>query len=107
MPLNKDINYCIDLELDTNSHFYPSITHAPKESKSFLIKDLFILLLPQGALVLLVKKKGGSIRMCIDYRQMNKFTIQNKYLLPRINNIFDQSQGASNLSKIDLSSGYH
>ena len=49
--------------------------------------------LPWGALVLFVKKKDGSLRMYIDYRQLNKVTIKNKYLLPRIDDLFDQLQG--------------
>ncbi|KAJ9535649.1 LOW QUALITY PROTEIN: hypothetical protein OSB04_un001198 [Centaurea solstitialis] len=62
---------------------------------------------PWGAPVLFVKKKYGSLRMCIDYRELNKRTIKNKYPLPRIDDLFDQLQGASYFSKIDLRSGYH
>ena len=62
---------------------------------------------PWGAPVLFVKKKDGSLRMCIDYRQLDKFTIKNKYPLPRIDEFFYQLQGASYFSKIDLRSGYH
>ncbi|GJU78194.1 putative reverse transcriptase domain-containing protein, partial [Tanacetum coccineum] len=62
---------------------------------------------PWGAPVLFVKKKDGSFRMCIDYHELNKLTIKNRYLLPRIDNLFDQLQGAHYLSKIDLRSGYH
>ncbi|KAI3670569.1 hypothetical protein L1987_87907 [Smallanthus sonchifolius] len=62
---------------------------------------------PWGAPVLFVKKKDGSMRMCIDYRELNKRTMKNKYLLPRIDDLFDQLQGASWFSKIDLRSGYH
>ena len=61
---------------------------------------------PWGAPILFVKKKDGSLRMCIDYRQLNKVTIKNKYPLP-IDDLFDQIQGASYFSKICLRSGYH
>ena len=60
-----------------------------------------------GAPILFVKKKDGLMRMCIDYRELNKRTVKNKYPLPRIDDLFDQLQGASYFSKIDLRSGYH
>ncbi|GKE42737.1 putative reverse transcriptase domain-containing protein, partial [Tanacetum coccineum] len=62
---------------------------------------------PWGAPVLLVKKKDGSFRMCIDYHELNKLTVKNRYPLPRIDDLFDQLQGSSIYSKIDLRSGYH
>ena len=62
---------------------------------------------PWGAHVLFVKKKDGTLRLCIDYRQLNKLTVKNKYLLPKINDLFDQLKGASIFSKIDLRSRYH
>ncbi|GJZ61036.1 hypothetical protein Tco_0617173 [Tanacetum coccineum] len=57
--------------------------------------------------VLSVKNKDGSFRMCIDYRELNKLTVKNRYPLPRIDDLFDQLQGSSAYSKIDLRSGYH
>ncbi|GKD60572.1 putative reverse transcriptase domain-containing protein [Tanacetum coccineum] len=62
---------------------------------------------PWGAHVLFVKKKDGSFRMCIDYRELNKHTVKNRYPLPRIDDLFDQLQGSIVYSKIDLRSGYH
>ncbi|KAI3805555.1 hypothetical protein L1987_28049 [Smallanthus sonchifolius] len=62
---------------------------------------------PWGAPVLFVKKKDGSFRICIDYRELNKLTIKNRYHLPRIYDLFDQLQGSTYFSKIDLRSGYH
>ncbi|GKF15135.1 putative reverse transcriptase domain-containing protein, partial [Tanacetum coccineum] len=62
---------------------------------------------PWGAPVLFVKNKYGSFRMCIDYRELNKLTVKNRYPLPRIDDLFDQLQGSRVYSKIDLRSGYH
>ena len=62
---------------------------------------------PWGAPVLFVKKKDGSFRLYIDYRQLNNVTIKNKYPLPRIDDLFDQLQGTRYFSKINLRSGYH
>ena len=61
----------------------------------------------RGAPVLFVKKKNDTLRMCIDYRQINKVTVKNKYMLPRIEDLFYQLRGASVFSKIDLRSGYY
>ncbi|WMV50437.1 hypothetical protein MTR67_043822 [Solanum verrucosum] len=63
--------------------------------------------LTMGAPILFVLKKDGSLRMCIEYRQLNKVTIKNKYPIPSIDDLFDPLQGASFFSKIDLRSGHH
>ncbi|GJZ68791.1 putative reverse transcriptase domain-containing protein [Tanacetum coccineum] len=62
---------------------------------------------PWGAPVLFVKKKDGSFRMCIDYQELNKLTMKNRYPLPRIDDLFDQLQGSNVYSKIDMQSVYH
>jgi hypothetical protein len=62
---------------------------------------------PWGALVLFVKKKYGSMRLCVDYQALNEVTIKNKYPLPRIDDLFDQLKGVKYFSKIDLRSGYY
>ena len=62
---------------------------------------------PWGAPVLFVKKKDGMLRLCIDFRQLNKVIVKNKYPLPRIDDLFDQLKDARIFSKIDLRSRYH
>ena len=63
--------------------------------------------IPWGALVLFVKNKDKTFRLCIDYRQLNRVTIKNQYPLPRIDDLFDQLRGARVYSKKDLRTGYH
>ncbi|GKB66715.1 putative reverse transcriptase domain-containing protein [Tanacetum coccineum] len=76
------------------------LTEQPKElSDKGFIRPNFS---PWGALILFVKKKDGSFRMCIDYRELNKLTVKNRYPLLRIDDLFDQLQGSSVYSKIDL-----
>ena len=62
---------------------------------------------PWGAPILFAKKKGKTLRLCVDYRQWNRVMIQNRYLLPRIDDLFDQLRGARVYPKIDLRAGYH
>ncbi|XP_070034768.1 uncharacterized protein [Nicotiana tomentosiformis] len=109
---NREINFGIDLFLDTKPISISPYRMAPTELKEIKVqlKDLldkgFIRpsVSPWGALVLFVRNKDGSLRMCIDYRQLNKLTIKNKYPLPRIDNLFNQLLGAQCYSKIDLRS---
>jgi hypothetical protein len=62
---------------------------------------------PWGAPIIFVKNKCGTLRLCIDFRQLNKVTIKKNYPFPRINDLFDKLKGARIFSKIDLGSGYH
>ena len=87
----------------------PSEMKELKEQVQELLNKVYIRpsVSPWGAPVLFVKKKDCSMRLCIDYRELNRVTIRNKYPLPRIDDLFDQLQGAAYFSKIDLRSGYH
>ncbi|KAH0689359.1 hypothetical protein KY289_016717 [Solanum tuberosum] len=115
VPPEREIDFGVDLIPDTRPISIPPYIMALAELKELKeqLKDLldkgFIRpnVSPWGAPVLFVRKKDGSLRMCIDYRQLNKVTIKNKYPLPMIDDLFDQLQGASCFSKIDLRSGYH
>ena len=115
LPPEREIEFCIDVVPGTDLISVPPYKMVPIELKELneQLKELldkgFIRPSPSlwGALVLFVKEKDGSLRLCIDYRQLNKVTINNKYPLPRIYDLFDQLQGARCFSKIDLRSGYH
>ena len=110
-----EIEFCIDIVPSMDPISMPPYKMAPAELKELneqskeLLDKSFIRpsTSPWGAPVLFVKKKDGSLRLCIDYRMLNKVTIKNKYPLPRIDDLFDQLQGAQCFSKIDLRSGYH
>ena len=115
LPPEREIDFPIDLVPGTAPISLPPYRMAPAELKELkaqlqeLVDGRFIRpsISPWGAPVLFVKKKDGTWRLCIDYRQLNKVTIRNKYPLPRIDDLFDQLQSAKVFSKIDLRSGYH
>jgi hypothetical protein len=115
LPPKRDIDFCINL--------MPGATPVLKTPYRMSTLELSELLMhleellnkgyicpsvsPWGALVLFVKKKDGTLILCIDFRQLNKVTIKNKYPLPMIDDLFDQLKDANIFSKIDLRSGYH
>ncbi|GJT93241.1 putative reverse transcriptase domain-containing protein, partial [Tanacetum coccineum] len=115
LPLTRQVEFHIELIPGAAPVARAPYRLAPVEMKELAkqLKELsdkvFIRLSssPWGAPILFVKKKDGSFRMCIDYRELNKLTVKNRYLLPRIDDLFDQLQGSSIYSKIDLRSGYH
>ena len=115
LPIDREIEFCIDLVPGTQPISIPPYRMAPAELRELKVQLQDLLdkgfvrpsASPWGAPVLFVKKKDGALRLCIDYRQLNKATIKNKYPLPRIDDLFDQLQGARFFSKIDLRSGYH
>ena len=109
------MEFTIDLIQRTKPISIPPYRMAPVELRELkaqleeLLSKGFIRpsISPWGALVLFVKKKDGSLWLCIDYRQLNKVTIRNQYPLPRINELFYQLQGFRVYSKIDLKLGYY
>jgi hypothetical protein len=115
LPLRRDIDFLIEL-----SPGVVPVSRTPYQMNTPKLVELKLQLRemmdkgyiqpsvsPWGAPVLFVKKKDSTLRLCIDYRQLNKVTIKNKYPLPKIDDLFDQLGGASIFSKIDLRSGYH
>ncbi|XP_070019883.1 uncharacterized protein [Nicotiana sylvestris] len=114
-PPDRDIDFCIDLAPGTQPISIPPYRMAPKKLKELkeqleeLLAKGFVRpsVSPWGVPVLFVKKKDGTMRMCIDYRQLNKVTMKNKYPLPRIEDLFNQLQGARVFSKIDLRSRWY
>nr|GEX71356.1 putative reverse transcriptase domain-containing protein [Tanacetum cinerariifolium] len=115
LPPTRQVVFQIDLIPGTAPVAWAPYRLAPLEMKELseqlkeLSKKGFIRpsSSPWGAPVLFVKTKDGSFRMCIDYRELNKLMVKNRYPLPRIDDLFDQLQGSSVYSKIDLRSGYH
>nr|GEV20980.1 hypothetical protein [Tanacetum cinerariifolium] len=114
LPPQRQVEFCIDLVLGATS-----VAKSPYHLAPLEMQELFAQLQelqdngfirpshsPWGAPVLFVKKKDGALRMCIDYRELNKLTIKNRYPLLRIDDLFDQLQRARYFSKIDLRSVY-
>ncbi|GJY03192.1 putative reverse transcriptase domain-containing protein [Tanacetum coccineum] len=115
MPIKLG-SFSVIIGMDRLSKYYARIicdekvVYIPIDGETLIIRDRGFIrpsTSPWGAPILFVKKKDGSFRMCIDYRELNKLTIKNRYPLPRIDDLFDQLQGSSVYSKIDLRSGYH
>jgi hypothetical protein len=115
MPPDRDIEFVIELKSGTapiyKTPFRMTTTELVelKEHIKELLEKGFIRpsSSPWGAPMILVPKKDGTQRLCVDYRALNEVTIKNKYPLPRIDDMFDQLRGACMFSKIDLRSGYH
>ncbi|KAL0561652.1 hypothetical protein IC582_002092 [Cucumis melo] len=112
---HREVEFAIELEPGTVPISRAPYRMAPAELKELKVQLQELLdkgfirpsVSPWGAPILFVKKKDGSMRLCIDYRELNKVTVKNRYPLPRIDDLFDQLQGATVFSKIDLRSGYH
>jgi hypothetical protein len=115
LPPDRDVEFTIELEPGTAPISRCPYRMAPKElaemkkqleelrNKGFIHPSSS----PWGCPAIFVKKKDGTLRMCVDYRPLNVVTIKNKYPLPRIDALFDQLAGAKVFSKIDLRLGYH
>ena len=115
LPSHKDVDFVIELHPGT-----PPISMTPHRMTPVELQELKVQLQelpdkcfirsstsPWGTVVLFSKKKDKTLQLCIDYRQLNKVTIKNRYPLPRIDDLFDQLRGARVYSKIDLHTGYH
>ena len=115
LPPKRGVDHRIELKPGSSPTSRPTFRMSPSELDELKkqlseLSDLGFIQpskSPFGAPVLFVKKKDGSMRMCVDYRQLNEITIKNKYALPRVDELFDRLHGASYFSKIDLRSGYH
>jgi hypothetical protein len=115
MPPDRDVEFVIELQPGTAPISKRPYRMSPKELAELKIQLQELLdkgyirpsSSPWGSPALFVKKKDGSLRMCVDYRPLNAVTIKNKYLLPRIDVLFDQLASAKVFSKTDLRSGYH
>lgn len=115
LPPVRDTGHTIPLEPGAKAPFRPMFRLSPKEMDEVerqvteLLKHGLIepSSSPYGAPILFVGKKDGTLRMCIDYRALNKITVKNKYPLPRIDQLMDSLAGAQVFTSLDLQSGYH
>ena len=115
LPPQRNVDHHIEVEPNSVPPFRPTYRMSPAELQE-VVKQLSSYLemghirpssSPYGAPVLFVRKKDGTLRMCVDYRALNKQTVKNRYPLPRIDELLDQLHGARIFSKLDLSQGYH
>jgi hypothetical protein len=115
LPPARDIDHRIEILPGSSPTSKPTYRFSPKENDELKrqLADLFAKGFiqpsksPYGAPVLFVRKKNGKMRLCMDYRELNRITVKNKYPLPRVDELLDRLQGAKWFSKIDLQSGYH
>ena len=115
LPIHRDVDFIIELHPGTSPISMTPHRMSPVELQELKVQIQDLLdkgfirpsTSPWGAPVLFAKKKDKTLRLCIDYRQLNKVTIKNRYPLLRIDDLFDQLRGAQVYSKIDLHTGYH
>ena len=115
LPPHRDIDFGIELHPGISPISMTSHRMAPVESQELRVQLQELLdkgfirpsTSPWGASVLIAKKRGKTLRLCLSYRQLNRVMIQNRYLLSRIDDLFDQLKGARVYSKIDFRAGYH
>jgi Reverse transcriptase (RNA-dependent DNA polymerase) len=115
LPPDRGVGHTIELEAGARPPYRPMYRLSPAEQKEVerCVRELLSKGLiepstsPYGAPILFVTKEDGSLRMCVDYRALNKLTVKNRYPLPRIDDLFDKLKGAKVFSTLDLASGYH
>ena len=115
LPPQRVVDFGIELHPGTSPISMTSHRMAPVELQELIVQLQELLdkgfirpsTSPWGTPVLFLKMKDKTLRLCIDYRQLNRVTIKNRYPLPRIDDLFDQLRGTRVYSKIDLRTGYH
>jgi hypothetical protein len=115
LPPERGIGHAIPVQPGEKPPFRPMYRLSPSETQEMKTQIADLLAKgyvqpstsPYGAPILFVGKKDGTLRMCVDYRALNKITVKNRYPLPRIDELFDKLQGRTVFSSLDLASGYH